>query len=138
MRVIVLAVVAIQIGLTHPALAETSLNAALPLFESNHCGAIRAPAEQLLCGDPELNADSIRLSKAVEDRLSRLANRRRAIAENAEWIRNRDSSCGTFGKQTIASQDIPATKACLLRETEERIAILIDPNFDCLATNTTA
>jgi len=27
--------------------------------------------------------------------------------------------------------------ACLLKETEERIAILSDPNFDCLATNTT-
>src|SRR5260370_5836108 len=29
-------------------------------------------------------------------------------------------------------------KACLLKETEERIEILNDPNFDCLATNTTA
>jgi uncharacterized protein YecT (DUF1311 family) len=138
MRGIVLAVVAIQIGLAHPALAETPISAALPLFESNHCAAIREPAEQLFCGDPELNAASARLSKAVEDRLNRLANRQRAIAENAEWIRNRDSSCGTFGKQAIASQDLPATKACLLRETEERTAILIDPNFDCLATNTTA
>jgi uncharacterized protein YecT (DUF1311 family) len=110
----------------------------LPLFDSNHCGAIRDPAEQLFCGDPELNAASARLSKAVEDRLNRLANRRRAIAENAEWIRNRDSSCGTFGKQSIRSQDVPSTKACLLKETEERIAILNDPNFDCLATNTTA
>jgi uncharacterized protein YecT (DUF1311 family) len=138
MRHIVLAVVAIQIGLAHPAAAETPASAALPLFESNHCGAIREPAEQLFCGDPELNAASGRLSKAVEDRLSRLANRRRAIAENAEWIRNRDSSCGTFGKQNISIQDIPSAKACLLKETEERIAILTDPNFDCLATNTTA
>src|SRR5205085_8167456 len=59
-------------------------------------------------------------------------------AENAEWIRNRASSCGTFGRQNIPSQDLPSTKACLLKETEERIAILTDPNFDCLATNTTA
>jgi len=35
-------------------------------------------------------------------------------------------------------QDVKSVKACLLKETEERIAILIDPNFDCLATNTTA
>src|SRR4051812_47165237 len=138
MRGIVLAVVAIQIGLAHPASAETPMQAGLPLFDSNHCGAIREPAAQLFCGDPELNAASARLTKAVEDRLSRLANRRRAIAENAEWIRNRDSSCGTFGKQSILSQDLPSTKACLLKETEERIAILTDPNFDCLATNTIA
>ncbi|GAC1505249.1 MAG: DUF1311 domain-containing protein [Bradyrhizobium sp.] len=138
MRGIVLAVVAIQIGLAHPASAQTPISAALPLFDSNHCGAIREPAEQLFCGDPELNAASARLSKAVEDRLNRLANRRRAIAENAEWIRNRDSSCGTLGKQNIPSQDLASTKACLLKETEERIAILTDPNFDCLATNTTA
>jgi uncharacterized protein YecT (DUF1311 family) len=138
MRGIVLAAVAIQIGLAHPALAETPISAALPLFESNRCGAIRQLAEQLFCGDPELNAASARLGKAVDDRLNRLANRRRAIAENAEWIRNRDSSCGTFGKQNISSQDLPSTKACLLKETEERIAILTDPNFDCLATNTTA
>jgi uncharacterized protein YecT (DUF1311 family) len=138
MRGIVLAVVAIQIGLAHPALAETPISAALPLFESNHCAAIREPAEQLFCGDPELNAASATLSKAVEDRLNRLANRQRAIAENAEWIRYRDSSCGTFARQSIPSQDLPSTKACLLKETEERIAILTDPNFDCLATNTTA
>ena len=35
-------------------------------------------------------------------------------------------------------QDIQSVKACLLKETEERIEILADPNFDCLATNTTA
>ncbi|MFB9263200.1 lysozyme inhibitor LprI family protein [Bradyrhizobium erythrophlei] len=29
-------------------------------------------------------------------------------------------------------------KACLLKETNERVAILADPNFDCLATGTTA
>src|ERR1700738_2078483 len=144
MRGIVLAVVAIQIGLAQPACAEASadsdrpISAALPLFDSNHCGAIREPAEQLFCGDPELHAASARLCKAVADRLDRLATRRLAIAENAEWIRDRDSSCGTFGKQAIASQDIPSIKACLLKETEERTAILTDSNFDCLATNTTA
>ena len=40
--------------------------------------------------------------------------------------------------RTFANQDFKAVRACLLKETEERIAILIDPNFDCLATNTAA
>ena len=38
----------------------------------------------------------------------------------------------------VASQDFKAAKDCLLKETEERIAILDDPNFDCLAANTAA
>ena len=36
------------------------------------------------------------------------------------------------------SRNINSVKACLVTETEERIAILSDPNFDCLATNTAA
>jgi uncharacterized protein YecT (DUF1311 family) len=144
MRTIVLAVVAILIGAGHPAHAEDSpasdrpIGEALPLFQSNHCGAFRDPAEQIFCGDPELNATSARLNGAIQDRLNRLANRRLAIAENAEWIRDRNSSCGLFGMESVSSRDLPSIKNCLLRETEERIAILVDPNFDCLATNTTA
>lgn len=144
MRGIVLAIVAIQIGLAHPACAQTPgggdrpVSAALPLFDGNHCGAIRDAAQQLFCGDPELNAAAARQNKAIEDRLNRLANRPRAIAENAEWIRNRNSSCGLLGRQSISIRELPSTRACLLKETEERTAILEDPNFDCLASNTTA
>jgi len=144
MRRIVLAVVAIQIGLAHPAYAEGSADAdrsiseSLPLFERNHCAIFRNPAEQLFCGDPELNAASARLNSAIQDRLDRLANRRLAIEENAEWIRNRNSSCGIFKGLSISNRNINPIKTCLLKETEERIAILADPNFDCLATNTTA
>jgi uncharacterized protein YecT (DUF1311 family) len=144
MRGIVLAVVAIQIGLAHPSCAETSGNAErsisemLPLFDRNHCGAFTDPAERLFCGDPELNDASAKLNSAIQDRLNRIANRRLAIEENAEWIRNRNSSCGIFRGQGISNKDIGFIKACLLKETEERIEILADPNFDCLATNTTA
>ena len=144
MRAIVLAIVAIQIGLAHPAGAEDSptsdrsISEMLPLFGKNNCAEVRSPADQLFCGDPELNDAAAKLNGAIQDRLNRLANRALAIAENAEWIRDRNSSCGIFGTQSIASQDINSVKACLLKETEERIAILVDPNFDCLATNTTA
>ena len=144
MRAIVLAIVAIQIGLAHPAGAEDSptsdrsISEMLPLFGRNNCAEVRSPADQLFCGDPELNDAAAKLNGAIQDRLNRLANRALAIAENAEWIRDRNSSCGIFGTQSIASQDINSVKACLLKETEERIAILVDPNFDCLATNTTA
>jgi uncharacterized protein YecT (DUF1311 family) len=144
MRGILLAVVAIQIGLAHPAYTQAlpdsdrSISEALPLFERNHCAALRDPAEQLFCGDPELNDAAARLGSAVQDRLNRLPNRRLAIEETAEWIKNRNSSCGIFGKQNLSSQDVKPIKTCLLMETEERTAILADPNFDCLATNTTA
>ncbi len=144
MRAIVLALVAIQVGLAHPACAENSadsdrsISEMLPLFEKNHCEEIRDAAGQLFCGDPELNASSARLSSAIQDRLSRLPDRRLAIEENAEWIRLRNSSCGIFGQQNVKGQDIQSAKPCLLKETEERTAILTDPNFDCLATNTTA
>ena len=144
MRGMVLAVVAIQIGLAHPAFAEDpaesgrSISEALPLFEKNHCEVLRTPAEQLFCGDPELNAVSVKLNTAIQDRLNRLANRRLAIEENAEWIKDRNSSCGIFGKQSIPYQNVKPVQACLLKETQERIEILSDPNFDCLATNTTA
>ena len=142
MRGIMLAVVAIQIGLALPARAEDHagrpISEALPLFSSNHCEAFKDPAEQLFCGDPELDGAAAKLNTAIRERLNRLANRRLAIEENAEWIKNRNSSCGIFGKQSISNQDINSIRTCLLKETEERIEILTDPNFDCLATNTTA
>jgi uncharacterized protein YecT (DUF1311 family) len=144
MRGIALAVVAIQIGLAHPAYAESpdnadrSISEALPLFQRNHCEMFREPAERIFCGDPQLSGAATKLAAAIQDRLNRLANRRLAIEENAEWIRDRDSSCGISGGQGIANQNIDSIKTCLLKETEERIEILTDPNFDCLATNTTA
>jgi uncharacterized protein len=144
MRVIVLAVVAIQIGWVVPACAENAVDPnrpvseALPLFAKNHCEAIKNPADQLFCGDPELNAAAAKLTDAIQARLNRLPNRRLAIEENAEWIKDRNSSCGIFGGHELQNQEVKSAKACLLTETEERIEILADPNFDCLATNTTA
>jgi uncharacterized protein YecT (DUF1311 family) len=41
-----------------------------------------------------------------------------------------------FGKDTVRFENLEAVKAWLLKESEERIAILHDPNFDCLAANT--
>ena len=114
MRAIVLAVVAIQVGLALPACADSStdsdrsLGEMLPLFDKNNCKEIRDAAGQFFCG------------------------------ENAQWIRLRNSSCGVFRQQSVRSQAIQSAKACLLKETEERIDILNDPNFDCLASNTTA
>jgi uncharacterized protein YecT (DUF1311 family) len=142
--IIVLAVVAIQIGQAHPLYAQgpadstRSIREALPLFEKNRCSSFREPADQLYCGDPELNAASVKLSAAIQDRLDRIANRPLAIAENAEWIRDRNSSCAIFGAQSISYNSFKSIQSCLLKETEERIEILSDPNFDCLATNTTA
>ncbi len=144
MRAIVLAIVAIQFGLALPARAEDSpasdrpISELLPLFEQNHCAIARNPAAQLFCGDPELNDAAAKLNIAIQNRLDRIPDRRHAIEENAQWTRDRNSSCGIFGEQSVRSQDFNSVKPCLLQETEERIAILDDPNFDCLATNTTA
>ena len=144
MRAIALAIVAIQVGLTHPVRAENpadadrSITDILPLFVKNHCEEIKDRVDQVFCGDPELNAAAPRLSTAIADRLNRLPNRRLAIEENAEWIRDRNSSCGVFGRQGVKSQDLKSVRDCLLKETEERIEVLADPNFDCLANNTTA
>lgn len=144
MRAIVLAVVAIGLGLAEPVEADEatgsdqSITDILPLFVKNHCGGIRAPADQIFCGDPELSAAGVRLNGAIAERLSRIPNRRLAIEENAEWVRDRNSSCGILGAQSVKSQDIKPVRDCLLKETQERIDILTDPNFDCLAVNTTA
>src|SRR5579872_3644642 len=143
MRAFALTIMAIQLGLTpawaddKPA-ADPSITNVLPLFIKNHCDSAKDPAEQIFCGDPELNAEGTRLSSAIADRLHRIANRRLAIEENAEWIRDRNSSCGILGRQPLKAADIKPVRDCLLRETEERIQILSDSNFDCLATNTTA
>ena len=144
MRTILLALMAIQIGLMHPAHAEAAavperpVSEALPLFGKNHCESVKDSADVLFCGDPELNDASTNLNDAIQARLNRLPDRRLAIEENAEWILDRNSSCGILRGQSVANQDFEAVKACLLKETEERTAILTDPNFDCLASNTTA
>ena len=144
MRTIVLAVMIIQFGLGYPGHAEQSvasdppISATLPLFEKNHCVSIKDAADRLFCGDPQLNDLAARLNGAIRGRLDRLSDRRLAIAENAEWITNRNSSCGIFRNQDIPDQNVGVIKECLMKETEERIAILSDPNFDCLAANTAA
>lgn len=144
MRAFALAIVAIQAVGGHPAYAQNStesdrsISETLPLFGQNRCEEIKDPADQIICGAPELNDASARLKSAIQDRLNRLSDRRLAIAENAEWIRDRNSSCGIFGRESLRNAEVEAVKACLLKEMQERAAILEDPNFDCLATNTTA
>jgi uncharacterized protein YecT (DUF1311 family) len=148
MRFILLAIAALQLGWMHPACAQTKPDAApggprpvaesLPLFAKNRCAEVRDAAEQLFCSDPELNGVGARLNSAVESRLTRIADRRLAVEENVEWIRNRNSSCGIFGRQGVQPAAFASVKACLLKVTNERIAILADPDFDCLATSTTA
>ena len=144
MRAFALAVIAVGIGLAHPARADSTADLnrppadALPLFAKNNCEQIKTPADQLFCGDPELNAAGVKLGSAIGARLNRVPNRRLAIEENAEWIRDRNSSCGILGRQPLKSEDIKPVRDCLLKETEERIDILVDPNFDCLAIHTTA
>src|ERR1700735_5050935 len=128
MRGIVLAIMAVQIGLELPARAEPpAISGILPLFGKNHCEEIKNPADQLFCGDPSLNSVATRLNSAIQQRLNRIPNRRLAIEENAEWVRDRNSSCGIFGRQNVPSRDIKPVRDCLLKETEERIEILDDP-----------
>ena len=144
MRSIALVIVALQLGWMHPAFAQgrpegtPPIAEMLSLFAKNRCAEVRDPAEQLFCGDPELNSVGVRLNSAVENRLSRIADRRLAVEENVEWIRNRNSSCGIFGRQAVQPANFQHVKTCLLKVTNDRIAILADANFDCLATNTTA
>lgn len=144
MRTLGLMIVVIGAGLAQaghaddPPAASPPISDILPLFTQNHCEEIKSPADQLFCGDGELNAAGINLGRAIAARLNRLPNRRLAIEENAEWIRDRNSSCGILGRQPIRREDVKPVRDCLLKETEERIAILTDPNFDCLAVHTTA
>ena len=144
MRAFTLAILAIQVALAQPARADNTSDSSrsiadiLPWFVKNHCEEIKTPADQIFCGDPELNATGSKLSGAIAERLNRLPNRSLAIEENAEWIRERNSSCGILGRQPLKNQDIKPVRDCLLKETEERIDILADPNFDCLAVHTAA
>jgi len=144
MRIIMLAVAAALIGTAFSVRAEGtpepdhSLRDALPLFETNRCAEVKDTAGQLFCGDPELRSAGARLNVAVQARLDRIADRRMAIEENVEWIASRNLSCGIFERRGTANLQVAPVKTCLLKQTQERIAILDDPNFDCLATNTTA
>ena len=148
MRAVRLAIVAVQLGLAHSAFAQNSpdnssdtnhsIREKLPLFARNHCETHKDPANQLFCADPGLIAAGAKLSTAIQERLNRIADRALAVEENAQWIRDRNLSCGIFGKTSVRFEDIEPIVACLAKETEERIAILGDPNFDCLAVDTTA
>ena len=140
MRAVWLGLVAIQFCLA-PALAQDStrsISEKLPLFARNHCETHKSPANQLFCADPELIAADAKLAAAIQERLNRMPDRLPAIEDNAQWIRSRNLSCGIFGNDPIRSEDIEPIVACLSKETEERIAILRDPNFDCLASSSAA
>ncbi|WP_341511650.1 lysozyme inhibitor LprI family protein [Bradyrhizobium sp. ISRA442] len=140
MRFIVLTVLAL---LASPAFAQSgtsdrSIADKLPLFTKNNCAQNRDPANQMFCGDAQLAAAAEKLSGAIEARLARLPDRLPAIEENAIWIRQRSLGCGIIGQAAVRYEDVERVKACLLKVTEERAAILRDPDFDCLAANTAA
>lgn len=143
MRFIVLTVLAL---LALPAASATAQSVSsdrsiadrLPLFAKNGCQQNRDPANQLFCGDAELAAAAEKLSAAIEARLARLPDRLPAIEENAIWIRQRSLGCGIIGQTGVRYEDFDRVKACLLKVTDERTAILRDPDFDCLAANTAA
>jgi uncharacterized protein YecT (DUF1311 family) len=143
MRIIFQFFLAALFGLA-PAFAESapesdrSISERLPLFAKNHCETHKDPANQLICADPQLEAAAAKLNVAIREQLSRLTDRHVAIEENAEWARDRNQSCGIFGMEPVRSADLDPVIACLHKETEERTAILRDPNFDCLAINTPA
>lgn len=139
MRNIVLRVIAL-LAFAAPASAQSESPMAdrLPLFAKNNCQQIRDPGNQLFCGDPALAAAAASLSTAVEARLARLPDRLPAIEENAIWVRQRNLGCGIVGQAAIRADDFDRVKACLLKVTEERAAIVRDPDFDCLAANTAA
>lgn len=141
----VLALLALPVVLGWPAApgfaqsgADRSVADRLPLFAGNNCQQIRDPGNQLFCGDPELSAAAEKLSIAVEARLARLPDRLPGIEENAIWIRQRNLGCGIVGQTAIRAEDFDRVKACLLKVTEDRAAIVREPDFDCLAANTAA
>ncbi|MCK1712830.1 MULTISPECIES: lysozyme inhibitor LprI family protein [unclassified Bradyrhizobium] len=143
MRFIALTVLALLALPTAPAAAQTgrserTIADKLPLFAKNNCQQNRNPANQLFCGDAELAAAAEKLSAAIEARLARLPDRLPAIEENAIWIKQRSLGCGIIGQAAVRYDDFDQIKSCLLRVTEERAAILRDPDFDCLAANTAA
>src|SRR5437764_1770688 len=132
MRLIVRSVLAL---LTLPAAPSSAQSGAsdrsiadkLPLFAKNNCQQNRDPANQLFCGDPALAAAAEKLSTAIEARLARLPDRLPAIEENAIWIQQRSLGCGIVGQAAIRYDDVDRIKACLLKVTEERTAILRAP-----------
>jgi uncharacterized protein YecT (DUF1311 family) len=126
--------------LAAPACAQSAPTLAdkLPLFAANNCQQIRDPANQVFCGDAELLKAAEKLSAAIEARLARLPDRLPAIEENAIWLRQRSLGCGINGKAPVRVEDVDRVRACLLKVTEERAAMLRDPDFDCLAANTAA
>ena len=143
MRFIVLTVLALLALPAPPVSAQSSppdrsIADKLPLFAKNNCQPIRDPGTQLFCGDPGLAAATEKLGSAIEARLARLPDRLPAIEENAIWTRQRNLGCGIVGQTPIRYDDVDRVKACLLKVTEERAAILRDPDFDCLAANTAA
>jgi uncharacterized protein YecT (DUF1311 family) len=143
MRLIVLSVLALLAWPAAPSSAQSgasdrSIADKLPLFAKNNCQQNRDPANQLFCGDGELAAAAEKLSAAIEARLARLPDRLPAIEENAIWIRQRSLGCGMIGQAAIRYDEVDQIKACLLKVTEERAAVLRDPDFDCLAANTAA
>jgi uncharacterized protein YecT (DUF1311 family) len=146
MRAALLAAVVVHLGLSLSAWAEDApsaganpaISAKLPLFANNHCETHKNPANQLFCAEPALIAARAELATAIQDRLSRLPDRLPAIEDNAQWIKDRNSSCGIFGNDPLRPELLEPAVACLLRVTNGRIAILRDPNFDCLAADTAA
>src|SRR6185369_17718879 len=88
MRLILFVLLALAAGRVPPAGAQGTpvdgrrpMADMLPLFAKNGCAELKDTADQMFCGDPDLNPLGGQLGKAVEGRLSRLPDRRAAIEE---------------------------------------------------------
>ena len=145
MRAIILAIVGLPFALLPPAYATDRAGS------SNRCArCCRCSTGTAACGFEDtvgatvlrrsrINACRPKLSSAVQDTAGPLARSppgdrgERRMDQGPQFeLRHLSESAACPGR------DIAAIKSCLLKQTEARIAILADPNFDCLAANTTA
>lgn len=107
---------------TPPAASQPASTAAT----TNTCRFGVSAAARLMCADPQLAAMDLTLVKTYRVATQRAApdQKKVLLAEQAEWIRQRNEKCGLAGKDSAPLDQIRPAAQCLKNEIRDRIEAL--------------
>lgn len=107
-------------------LAATMSATAEVKAQSFDCSKAKTASARLICADSDLGRLDGLLGAAFQNRKSQLpaTEEQKFSAEQLAWIKMRNYRCALTGKDGTAIEILAASKPCMVRAIQERIAIL--------------
>ena len=95
------------------------------------CAKAKTAAARLICADAELARLDGELGVAFRRRKAQISapDQSKLVAEQLAWLGNRNTRCDLIGKDNAAIEVLANSKACMVVDIKERIAVLSQTDF---------